>query len=218
MKKEIIGFKQALSVLGLSAIALSAVPVSAAPPPAVFKDSAGNVYIHSGTGITSGARVKVDLVGSPLVRKLRAGYCGQITLSPSTSLPSLGDSVTVSGTTINLATISTTTTPPRCTGNAFEPATTTPYKLASGRIVLPGYTAGVSYEVIFDDLPSSANATVNGCSFATIRNTTNRPLPAQIRVNGTSYTLASLTTAEPPLCRRDTSSGVSTKYTPVSWE
>lgn len=208
--------RRALSLLSLGVIALSQSPANAAPPPAVFKDSAGNVYIH--TGVIAGARVDVDLVGAPLVRRVRAGYCGQLTLSPSTSLPSLGDSVTINnGTAIDLTTIATTTTPPSCTGNAFVPATTTPYKLSTGRVVLTGYTAGAVYNVKFDDLPSSVNATVNGCSFATIRNTTARPLPAAIKINGTDYTVVTLTTAEPPLCRRDASSGVSTKYIPATW-
>jgi len=34
-----------------------------AAPPAVFKDSTGNVYVH--TGVTAGSRVNVDLVGAP---------------------------------------------------------------------------------------------------------------------------------------------------------
>lgn len=210
-----IRVRRALSLLSLGAIALSAIPANAATPGPVFKDAAGNVYVHS--GVVSGARVEVDLVGVPLTRRIRAGYCGQITLSPSTSLPSLGNSVTINGTTINLATINTVATAPSCTGNAFNPPTTTPFKLASGRVVLTGYSAGTSYEVKFDDLPASGNATVNGCSFATIRNTTARPLPASIKINGTSYTVASLDIADPPLCRRDALTGVSTKYIPATW-
>lgn len=203
---------------GLSPIALWMIPANAVVPPDVFKDAAGNVYVHSGTGITSGARVEVDLVGVPLTRRIRAGYCGQLTLSPSTSVPSLGNSVTINnGTPIDLTAITTTTTPPSCTGNAFTPATTTPFKLANGRIVLPGYIAGTVYNVKFNDLPSSANATVNGCNFATIRHTTARPLPASIKINGTSYTVASLDIADPPLCRRDASTGVSTRYVPATW-
>ncbi len=207
--------KRSLSLLSLGALALWAIPASAVVPPTVFKDANGNVYVHN--GVTASARVEVSLIGVPLTRRIRAGYCGQITLSPSTSVPSLGDSVTINGTTINLTTIATTTTPPSCTGNTFNPPTTTAFKLASGRVVLPGYTAGVAYNVQFNDLPSSANTTVNGCSFATIRNTTARPLPAQISINGMSYTVSSLTTADPPLCRRDAATGISTKYVPSTW-
>lgn len=208
-------FKRVLSLIGLGAIALSQSPVNAAVPPAVFKDASGNVYVHA--GVTSGSRVEVDLVGTALTRKIRAGYCGQISLTPSTSLPSLGNSVTINGTTVNLATISTVAVAPTCTSNTFTPATTTPFKLASGKVVLTGYTAGTSYEVKFNDLPASANATVNACGFATIRNTTKRPLPASIKVNGTSYTLATLTAADPPLCRKDSASGIATKYVPDTW-
>ena len=173
-----------LSLLGLGAIALWAIPANAVTPPAVFKDAAGNVYIH--TGVTAGSKVEVSLVG-------------------------------VGGTAIDLTTIATIATPPKCTGNAFIPATTTAFKESNGRIVLSGYTAGTVYNVKFNDLPSSANTTVNGCSFAAIRNTKTRSLPSQIKINGTSYTLSSLTVAEPPLCRRDAATGVSTRYTPSSW-
>jgi hypothetical protein len=208
-------FKRVLSLLSLSAIALPSITANAATPPGVFKDSSGNVYVH--TGVTSGSKVEVALVGTALTKKIRAGYCGQISLTPSTSLPSLGNSVTINGTTVNLATISTVATAPSCSSNTFTPATTTPFKLASGKVVLVGYTAGTSYEVKFNDLPASANATVNACNFALIRNTTKRPLPSQIKVNGTSYTISTLTTADPPLCRKDSSTGISTKYVPGTW-
>lgn len=207
--------RRALSLLSLGASLLWAIPAHAVVPPAVFKDADGNVYVHS--GVTAGARVEVSLVGVPLLRRIRAGYCGQITLSPSTSLASLGDSVTINGTSINLTTIATDTTPPKCVGNAFDPATTTAFKESSGKVVIPGYTAGVVYNVRFNDVPSSANTTVNGCNFVTIRNTTARPLPGQIKINGMSYTVSTLTTASPPLCRRDATTGVSTKYIPSSW-
>lgn len=89
-----------VAVLSVAAIALYAVPVNSAPPPAVFKDSGGNVYVH--TGVTAGSRLDVDFVGAPLTRKIRAGYCGQLTLSPSASQPSLGNTVTIGTTNLTL--------------------------------------------------------------------------------------------------------------------
>lgn len=207
--------RSCVALLGLAAIAFYAAPVDAAPPPAVFKDSTGNVYVHS--GVTAGSRIDVDLVGAPLVRKIRAGYCGQITLSPSTSISSLGNSVTISGTAINLTTITTPTVLPRCVGNAFDPPATANFKSTDGRFTLRGYTPGAAYDVTFTDVPSSGNATVNGCSFAIIRNTTARPIPAQIKINGTAQTTASLPVADPPICRRNSATGASTKYVPASW-
>jgi hypothetical protein len=207
--------KRGLALLGLAAIALYAAPINAAPPPAVFKDDAGNVYVH--TGVTAGSRVDVDLVGAPLTRKIRAGYCGQITLGPSTSVPNIGDSVTIGGTVINLASLTVPANVPKCVGNAFDPPAAANFKTADGKYVLKGYTPGASYDVKFDDVPASANATVNGCSFATIRHTTKRPLPAQIKINGTAHTVASLPTANPPICRRNSETGVSTRYVPASW-
>jgi hypothetical protein len=207
--------RRRVAFLSLGALAFYAAPINAAPPPAVFKDEAGNVYVH--TGVTAGARVDVDLVGTPLTRKIRAGYCGQITLSPSTSVPNLGNSVTVGTTNINLAGLTTPAVLPKCVGNAFEPAATGHFKTPDGRYTLTGYTPGVSYDVKFIDVPASGNATVNGCSFAVIRNTPKRPLPAQIKINGTAHNVASLPVADPPICRRNSVSGVSTRYVPASW-
>jgi len=70
-----------LSLISLGAIALRSLPGDADPPPAVFKDSYGNVYVHS--GVIAGSRLKVGLIGQPYKRTLRAGRCGQINLSPS---------------------------------------------------------------------------------------------------------------------------------------
>lgn len=207
--------KRGVAFLGLVAIALTATPVNAVPPPAVFKDEAGNVYVHS--GVTAGARVNVALVGAPLTRKIRAGYCGQISLAPTTSTPDIGDSVTIGGTAINLAALTTPANVPKCVGNAFDPPATAHFKDAAGKFVLRGFTPGVSYDVKFTDVPATGNATVNGCNFATIRNTDKRPLPAQIKVNGTAHTVASLPVANPPICRRNSESGVSTRYVPASW-
>lgn len=103
------------------------------------------------------------------------------------------------------------------TSDTFNPPTSTPFKTKAGRVVLPGYTVGVSYDVRFNNLPASADVTVNACNFANIRNTIKRPLPASIKINGKSYTLASLTMADPPSCRRNFTTGVPTKYIPATW-
>lgn len=125
--------------------------------------------------------------------------------------------MTIGGTVINLASLTTPANVPRCVGSAFDPPATANFKDAAGKFVLRGYTPGASYDVKFDDVPASGNATVNGCSFATIRNTTKKPLPAQIKINGTAYTVASLPVSAPPICRRNSETGVSTRYVPASW-
>lgn len=208
--------RRALTLLSLSAITLSAIPANAVVPPSVFKDSVGNVYVHN--GVAAGSRLKVELIGQPLKRRVRAGYCGQLTLRPSSASPSLGSSVTInSGTAISLTTIAVTAQPPRCSSNAFTPATNSHFKTSDGQVVLVGYTPGVLYDVAFEDVPNTFNVTVNGCNFAQIRPTETRPLTAQIAVNDMAYTVSNLVIADPPICRRNSLTNISTRYVPANW-
>ena len=210
-----ITVSRALSLISIGASALTSFPADATPPPAVFKDSYGNIYVHS--GVTAGSRLKVQLIGQPYKRTLRAGRCGQINLSPSAVLPSLGNTVTVNGKNIDLTKIATTATKFKCTGNAFTPATISNFKTSNGRITLVGYTAGQSYNIFFNNLPNTFNSTVNSCAFAQIRPSNTRPLTSQIAINGTSYTVSNLTTAQPPVCHKNGGTNLSTLYVPSSW-
>jgi hypothetical protein len=217
-----IEVKKALSLLGLGALALggglspmvTSLPADATAPPAVFKDSAGNIYIHS--GVNPGDRVKVTLVGQPYKKSLKAGSCGQISFGPSTSMPSVGNSVTVNGTTVDLTKIAAANPAPKCANGVYTPATTSNFQTSKGKFELVGYTSGQSYPVLFNDVDNHFNVTVNGCGFAAIKNTSSHPLTtSQLTITGTSYTVSSLTVADPPLCKKS-GSGVA-MYTPASW-
>jgi len=209
-------------VVVLSPLAITGLPVNAAPPPAVFKDSAGSIYIHSGVNAgdseaqrPKGDRLEVELIGQPFKKKLRAGACGQITFGPSATMPSIGNSVTINGATIDLTNISAASPVPKCTNGTFSPVPTSNFKTSKGKVTLVGYTAGQSYNVLFDDVGNHFNTTVNRCAFAVIKSTANHPLTAQIKINGTAYNVSSLITAEPPICRKK---GTTVSlYTPSSW-
>ncbi len=205
-----------LTLLSLAPTAVTSLLASATPPPAVFKDNAGNVYIHS--GVNAGDRLKVELIGQPFKKMVRAGSCGQITLSPTAAMPSLGKNVTVGGKTIDLTTITSTNTAPKCTNGAFAPATTTNFKTSKGKVELVGYTAGQSYSVLFNDLPNHFNATVNSCAFAAIKSTPNRHLTSLVQINGMTYTISNLPTAEPPVCRKNSGTSTASLYVPSSWK
>lgn len=216
--------KKALSLFGLWALALSGsffpivltnLPGDATPPPAVFKDSAGNIYVHS--GVNPGEHLKVALVGQPYKKNIKAGNCGQISIGTSTSMPSVGNTITIDGTTIDLSKIPVTSSVPKCTNGAYNPTPSGNFQTAKGRYELLGYTAGQSYSVSFNDVPNHFNATVNGCSFAVIKSTANHPLSttSQLTINGTSYAVSSLTVADPPVCKKNGSTV--TMYTPASW-
>ncbi len=212
--------RTAVAFFGMGAIALAGIPNlpgSAAAPPAVFKDSAGNVVIHS--GVTPGQKLLVKLTGTPYKKNEKVGACGQIILRTSTSMPTLGNSVKVNGTTVNLTTL-VAGTAPKCTNGAWVgTAPTANFKETTSagvtRVYLIGYTAGGSQEVDFPDIPAHFNSTVNGCGFATIKSTSAHTIGTALNIAGTDYTMASLPTADAPACKKNASGPQ--LYTPGSW-
>jgi len=130
---------RALSLLGALARVLVLIPIvsynlpaDADPPPAVFKDSVGNVYVHS--GVKAGARLAVEFIGQPFKKRLRAGACGQITFGPSATMTSIGNSITINGATIDLTNISAASPVPKCTNGTFSPTTTSNFETSKGYI------------------------------------------------------------------------------------
>lgn len=216
--------KQA-ALLFTSAAALlpAALPALAAPPPDVFRDASGNVYVHgaTATALASSANARIQ-TSEPLTRSLRAGYCGEIRLSESTSLPSIGNSWTIGGTTYQRTSMTTFSNPdllPRCRSNVFTPAASGHFVDATtdtDRVTITGLTPGMSYEVSFNNVYASQNARANACGFFRFSSSQANPLPASLTINGTAYTVSSLPTANPPLCQRD-SSGSYVRYVPTTW-
>ncbi len=206
--------KRLFAGAGITAIMLSSLPVQAAPPPSVFKDTLGNVYVTS--GVNYGDKVKVELAGVPLQKKVRAGACGQISIHTSLTMPSVGTHVTVNGTAINLSSIATASGI-KCTATtgAFTPPVTQSYKDAKGKYVLVGYTAGTQYNVVYNDLPGYFNVAVNHCGFAAVKASTH-PMSGSFKINGTTYDSNTLAVADPPLCKRQGTSYE--KLIPASWQ
>lgn len=216
------------ALLGAGSILFSAIaPALAAPPPDVFKDSDGNVYIHGSTAAGLGTNAAAS-TSEDLVRRVQAGYCGEIRLSTSSSLPAIGNSWTVGGTTRARASLPSITDPdllPTCRNAAWTPVLTAAITAAGGfvdnsvsgrdRVFLLGYSSGVSQEVTFNDVADSQRLRANSCGFVRISNTAANPVPNTLTIAGQTYTVSSLTTAAPPLCRREGSSYV--QYTPESW-
>lgn len=216
-------------LLGTATIASSALPAAAAPPPDVFKDARGNVYVIGTVAQTlasdASARIQTD---QSLTRRVRAGYCGEVRLATSSTLPSIGDSWTINGQTRTRAALPSITSRellPRCSGNAFAPALDASTTTAGGyidntasvpRVFLVGYSPGISYDVDFNDVNSSQAARPNQCGFYRLSNTEANPLPSTLTISGTNYTVSSLTVADPPLCQRG-SSGQYVRYNPMSW-
>ena len=208
--------KRLFAGAGITAIALSSLPAQAVTPPSVFKDSLGNVYVIS--GVNYGDKVKVELAGVPLQKKVRAGACGQISIHTSLSMPSVGTHVTVSGKAIDLTTITASSGTEKCTTTtgAFTPPVTQSYKDTKGKYILVGYTAGTQYDVTYTDVPAYFNVAVNHCAFATVKTTAAHPVSGSIKINGTAYDTSTLTVADPPLCKRQ-GTGYE-KLIPATWQ
>jgi hypothetical protein len=221
-KKDMFNKKIACAgaILGfaLSAIA-PALPAAAAVPADVFKDSQGNIYIHGSTATALGGQAIVG-TDTPLYRNIRAGYCGEIRISPSTSQPDIGSSWVVNdGASIALASLNNVgSDAPRCSSNAFVPAVASPgFTDSDGRAVLTGFTPGVSYQVQFEGQTASRSIRPNNCGFFRISNTTRNPAPGRITVSGTNHTTSSLPVSAPPLCQRNSETGAYVRYIPSTW-
>jgi len=214
-------------LLGLAGAVAPMFPSLAAPPPDVFRDSDGNVYVHGTTaaGLATNATASTS---EDLVRRVQAGYCGELRLSTSSSLPSIGDSWTVGGTSrarASLPSITDSDLLPTCRNATWTPALTPAITAAGGfidnsvtgrdRVYLLGFSSGVSQEVTFNDVSETQRLRTNACGFVRISNTAANPVPDTLTISGQSYTTTSLTVAAPPLCRREGAGYV--QYTPESW-
>ncbi len=219
---------RALFVSALTASALPTIAplVHAVPPPDVFKDAQGNVYIHGTTAANLGQQASAT-TSENLSRRVRAGFCGEIRLAESSTLPSVGDSWSIGATTrtrSSLPQITDRAQLPRCSNAAFTPALSTAITSAGGfvdattsspRVFLTGYTPGVSYEVTFNDVSASQNLRPNACGFFRIANTEANPVPASLTIGSTTYTVSTLQVAAPPICQRVGNTYV--RYNPVTW-
>ena len=217
--------KLGLAALGSLSLASSVLPSIAAVPADIFKDSAGNVYVHGSTASTMAANANARIsTNEPLTRTIRAGYCGEIRISTSSTLPSIGNSWTVgSGAAITRPTtvFSSRETLPACRSNAFTPAASGNFvdSTTAGvdRVILTGFTPGQSYQVSFNGVNASQSARPNACGFYRISNTAANPIPSQLTINGTTVTVANLPVAAPPLCQRNSSTGTYVRYVPDTW-
>lgn len=221
--------KLLLLTAGLTVLApLFPLPALSAPPPDVFKDSDGNVFIHGSTAASLGSSSRYSTSAS-LVRNMRAGYCGEIRLSTSTSLPSIGNTWSVNNDVLrlrsNLVSITTAAALPRCRGNTFTPALSVAITTSGGFIdntsstpvvYLVEHDPGVSVPVRFADVNTSVALRPNQCNYFRLNNTTRNPLPASLTIGDEVYTVASLPTAAPLICQRQ-DNGSYLRYVPATW-
>ena len=202
-------------------------PALAVVPPDVFKDSAGNVYIHGATA-TGLAADATAATSENLTRRVRSGFCNETRISTSSTLPNIGTSWTVGAVTRTRAALVTITDPdllPNCRSAAWSPTLSAAITTAGGfidntatgrdRVTLLGGVSGVSSDVTFNTVPASQRLRPNACGFVRIANTTANPVPTSMTIGGTSYTVASLTTAIAPRCYREGTNYVF--FRPSTW-
>ena len=195
-------------------------PAFAARPADVFRDADNNVYIIGATadGLGTSTRVETD---QPYTRNVRAGYCGELRINTTSTVPDIGDSWTVGSNTITQASLTSLTGDnlPSCVSNSFAPTPTVTNWIDGNytdgtreRVVFSGFTPGQRQEVTYNDVNRTRNIRENDCGFFRVSNTASNPMGTTIGIDGTTYTVASLPLAEGPYSR----SGVC--YEPVSWQ
>jgi hypothetical protein len=142
-----------------------------------------------------------------------ANACGQVKITK----PKLGFSnLKVNGVAIDITTLTTVTSAPKCTAGVLKTPQPTAIQTETGTVVVPGLTANASIPVSYDT-PKVKNLSINSCGFAAIKTSTSSPtLPTTLLIGGTTYTTATLPdSSEPPRLQRV--NGVSTCYTPTGW-
>lgn len=204
--------KPLLALFSLSAVLLPAISAIATPPPAVYKAADGEIVMH--TGLSPSEQVDVEYPNIPATRKLKADYCGLVTIPNSDSQP-IGSTVTIDGgSPISVSSLPIQTKPP-CVNNTLQESRTSNFKLSNGSVIIVGKTPGISSTVSFDGSNTVRRVRANNCGFLTIRPTDALPIGTSIKLNGTTYTVSSLSTDKLPVCRSE--DGMSVKYVPSTW-
>lgn len=202
--------------LGMGAIASSLQPAAAVKygTDSVYKateNSITTVYVDG----TAGTKVAVDLGQMTHKSSKIAGACGQVSISvPKGNMTFTG--LKVDGTAIDYSTLPTQTLP-SCTSNGtFAESRTANFKTARGQVVIVGKTVGTSVSI---EVPAESvrNLTINGCGTGMLHAVKGETLPATFKINGTSYTLASLPdSGHGPVCKK-AADGTYSAYTPSTW-
>jgi hypothetical protein len=204
-----------LTSVSLAAIALSVSVVPTALGQLTYKTS--SVY-RAGTTtiIISGApntKVSVNEGIYPKTTTKTANACGQVKIA----YPKLGlSNLKVNGVAIDVTTLTTVTSAPKCNAGVLKTPQTTPIQTSAKTVVVPGLTANAAIPVSYDT-PKVKNLSINSCGFAVIKTTTSAPtLPETLIIGGITYTVASLPdSGEPP--RLQKVNGTLTCYTPTGW-
>ena len=159
---------------------------------------------------TPGERLTISYPGAISTRRVTANACGLVVLRDSAT-NALTDLVSVYGVTINQATLPNQLLP-RCVDGNLEEARTANFKTGAGEVVIVK-TPNTVYEAAYGG-GRDRNVTANACGFAAINESSSYPWASNptIVIGGTTYTVATLPTANPePLCR----SGQ--LYMPAGW-
>jgi|GEM_PF-2104638 len=203
--------RRAAALAGVGGILFTAAAAFAAPPPAVYKTAAGEIVLHS--GLTATQQVLVEYPNIPAARKIKADYCGLVTVPTSDSQP-IGSTVTVDGTQLTVSSLPVQTKP-ACSNNTLAESRTANFKLTNGSVVVVGKTPGITSTVLFDGANTKRSLRANGCGFLVVRPSDSLPIGSSLVFNSTSYTLSSLSTDSMPLCRTENGSAV--RYNPATW-
>ncbi|MCZ2203001.1 hypothetical protein [Cylindrospermopsis raciborskii] len=188
----------------LIAIPLASVLSTVSISPTVAIPYNGNtVYRGSDRGefvtIFSGTPNSVISVGLKNNRPISrvVGSCGEIRISANALGAIPPNTITVNGTSIDISTFPTYTTP-ACIGGSFADPVPTNFKTPNGGVVLGGRTAGTAVTLLIErDIPRSV--LINACGFGILKSA-----PPTFNYNGTSRTYATLPNAnKAPKCIND---------------
>jgi hypothetical protein len=191
------------ALLAIGAIGLTAI-ATLATSQTVFKTVENGRDVVYARGLTPNSALTLTTTGGSRPAALLPNACGIVRVSANQATP---DKVNINGTDRSTANAVTLTGAPVCTGSTAPwtgGTTSEPRRDPNGNYYFSGYTPNSAVTVLVS-ANGNRNATANQCGIARFTEpATGNPWGSDFTftINGTSYTLGSMTAQSyPPLCR-----------------
>jgi hypothetical protein len=193
----------ALALIGTTTAPALAIPFGTN---SIYRVGSGTVYFSAPAGST----ITLKVPGTATTKLLTPNAQGYAILKPPTGklFSPLAPIIKVNGADVNFTSLPVGTIP-ATTG----PSPTENFQTAAGEVVLANLTGPTT--VVYS-IPKDKTLTVNACGFTKLGSTTS-PAPSNFSYQSVDNVTSALPDAQnPPICKKDSLTGISTGYKPVT--